>query len=504
MREISGKDAETFLHEQITMHRGGIAQALAPFDAKGVVYAWLDTFRAIEEFINLPLFGLKDDALEQAIISLRLDALNPAALAPIHSALVARFGEGLAQRFVWTVQQVAAIGAAFRLNNLFEAAAGFQTVGNAIGYFQSRRRHLVALLYTLPESCRGVQPVARLDTLNQFLPQVELSGITLTGLHQMLMLAKVFPEFKLQIDSCGFAANHHYEPLDASFLEPERAGIMEMRTAMSDAGIREQLEPVDPRLIFSAAELRNNIRLIEVSYTEFGLANSAFAPMAQFVRDCLEACEDDYLIKLSAARFTRFVEDAELPSAMRQQLVHRGGDYVANTNVFAPFIDLGDAQVSTVTLLGRFLYYWKTVCLNRMRRYQIRSGFLLEASVKAALAEQGFTVTDVKRINRKEFDVVTVLGGVIYNVQCKNNLVDLSRIETDAARFARYNRQLDRYYAQALVKEEAREQLLKDKLGLAEVRHVVVSRFPVATTNPRIIPYSRIGCFKAIVTGQPA
>ena len=135
-----------------------------------------------------------------------------------------------------------------------------------------------------------------------------------------------------------------------------------------------------------------------------------------------------------------------------------------------------------------------------MRRFQIRSGFLVEDSVKDALAEKGFSVTDIKRINRKEFDVVAVLGGVIYNVQCKNNLVDLSRIETDAARFARYNRQLDRCYAQALLKEEAREQLLKDKLGFAEVRHVVVSRFPVATTNPRIIPYSRIGRFKATLT----
>ncbi|MBZ0092574.1 MAG: hypothetical protein K8F27_10175 [Sulfuricellaceae bacterium] len=157
-----------------------------------------------------------------------------------------------------------------------------------------------------------------------------------------------------------------------------------------------------------------------------------------------------------------------------------------------------------MTLLSRFLYHWKSICLNRIRRFQIRSGFLLEDSVKIALSQQGFTVTDVKRINRKEFDVVAVLGRVIYNVQCKNNLVDLSRIESNATRFARYNRQLDRYYAQALAKEEGREQLLKDRLGLADIRHAVVSRFPIATTNPRIIPYSRIGRFKEIVTGRSA
>jgi hypothetical protein len=180
-------------------------------------------------------------------------------------------------------------------------------------------------------------------------------------------------------------------------------------------------------------------------------------------------------------------------------LAHRGADYVANTDEFAPFVEVGGVYMSSVTLLSRFLYYWKNVCLNRMRRFQIRSGFIFEENVKAALAAQGFTVTDVKRINRKEFDVVAVLGTAIYNLQCKNNLVDLSHIETNADRFARYNRQLDRHYANALAKEESREQLLKDKLGLWEVKHLVVSRFPVATSNARVIPYSRIGQLRAIV-----
>jgi hypothetical protein len=66
-----------------------------------------------------------------------------------------------------------------------------------------------------------------------------------------------------------------------------------------------------------------------------------------------------------------------------------------------------------------------------------------EDSFKTAIEKKGFTVARRKRINRKEFDVVAV-GQVIYNIQCKNNLVDLSRVESDTARFARYNQQLDR------------------------------------------------------------
>jgi len=146
--------------------------------------------------------------------------------------------------------------------------------------------------------------------------------------------------------------------------------------------------------------------------------------------------------------------------------------------------------------MTRFAYNWKSVCLNRVRRFQIRAGFIFEESVKEALSKQGFTVSDVKRINRREFDVVATLGDTIYNVQCKNNLVDLGRIAADPALFARYNRQLDRYYAKALSKEEAREELLRGKFGFSKVMHVVVSRFPVATDNPRVLPFNQIKYFR--------
>lgn len=503
-RKISGKEAENLINEQINAHRVGISKALARFDAENTVIEWLDTFRAIEEFINLPMFGLDDDKLEHAIINFRLDPFNfdQNALEQIQNTLLRRLDEDVVKRFVLTLMQAMAIGEAFRQNGLLEAASGFKTVGHAIGYFQSRRRHLVALLYTMPEACCGTHPVERLDTLNQFLPQVEHSGLTLTGHHHQLMLAKVFPDHELIVSDHGFTSNHHFEPLDTAFLEPERASIMEMNAVLADDMKTIQLEDVDPKLIFSAAELRNNIQLMETAYAEFNLADSAFGPMAKLIRECLVACEDEYLIKLTATRLEQIIEDAGLTAAMRRQLIHHGNDYVANLDVYAPFIKLNNIYVSTVTLLSRFLYYWKNVCLNRIRRFQIRAGFIFENSVKEALSKQGFTVTNVKRINRKEFDVVTVLDKVIYNVQCKNNLVNLSKIEPDPVLFARYNRRLDRYYARALIKEEAREQLLKDELGLTEVHHFVVSRFPVATDNPRIIAYSHLHRFKAIVTNQ--
>ena len=72
---------------------------------------------------------------------------------------------------------------------------------------------------------------------------------------------------------------------------------------------------------------------------------------------------------------------------------------------------------------------------------------------RETLDRQGFFIVDIKRISRQEFDVVVTRGGVIFNLQCKNNLVDLNRLEPDVARFSRYNRWLDRYYARAIEKK---------------------------------------------------
>lgn len=125
--------------------------------------------------------------------------------------------------------------------------------------------------------------------------------------------------------------------------------------------------------------------------------------------------------------------------------------------------------------------------------YQIRAGYIFEKAVSAALECQGFVLTGTKRINHKEFDVVTIRDGVIFNVQCKNNLIDVSKLEADVRRFARYNQARTAGYERALRKEVGREALLQGTLGLDRIEHLVVSRFPIATDNPRIVAFSRIG-----------
>ena len=143
------------------------------------------------------------------------------------------------------------------------------------------------------------------------------------------------------------------------------------------------------------------------------------------------------------------------------------------------------------------MYYWRAQSLERVKRYQIRTGFIFEDAVATALSRQGFVVQDITRINRHEFDVVTLRNDVIWNVQCKNNFVNLSSVDSDAHRFARYNYRLVRSYEKALSKERSREHLLKAKVSRDMIEHMVVSRFPVVCDNPRIVPFSRIATVAA-------
>jgi hypothetical protein len=107
-------------------------------------------------------------------------------------------------------------------------------------------------------------------------------------------------------------------------------------------------------------------------------------------------------------------------------------------------------------------------------------------------------VQPIKRIDRKEFDVIATREGVIFNVQCKNNLVDPSWVDLDPARFIRTNRTLERYYQRAIAKERSREQLLKDHLRLDRVEPFVITRFPIVTTNPRILSLARVREFGTV------
>lgn len=497
-QRLTGAAAQTEAVRVLAHSRAGIESSLAPFEPKSTFEIWFSTLRGIEELINLP-GELRGEPLLAEIVNLALQDMVGLvqALPSIKTGLERRFSRLVAKRLLHTLMQLHAIARSFAAAQL-PAARAMTTVGSAIGYLQSRRRHLLALVHTIPGTCRGSRRLHELDGLNQFLCLVETAGLATTSMHQNLMLAQVYPDFALDVDGVVVLASHSFNGLDSLFLEPERTAITEMAD-VDCSGV--QRVPVNRRLIFSKAELENNLALIAAAYAEFGLAETSYGQLSVFIRGLVPLVVDEYFVRLPVKRFGELCDEQKLPDVLRQALVVAGSDYVDNTSTYAPFTRVGGDLITSITLLTRFANHWKNVCLNRVRRYQIRSGFIFEKSVKATLRDQGFHVTEIKRVGRAEFDVVATRDGVIYNVQCKNNLVDLNRIEADVRRFVRYNGSLDRIYRRALEKERAREQLLLGELGLTSIKHFVVSRFPVATQNPNVMAFGEISRFKAVAVG---
>ncbi len=509
LRKISGDEARSLIEAQLAAHSGGILSVLSRYGLAEAASAWHDTIRAIEEFINIPWFGIKDPRQEAWLRSIPLDDRllsdpGPIFLA-VRRALSPNFEPGVVQRYLQTMLRTAAISSAFKMHGefAFGASITLDSVGAAVDYFQSRRRHLVSLLYTMPFACRGTERLERLDTLNVLLPQVEHSCIAITGFHLKLAQLDILEDFSLEVNNIGAMASHGFETLDDYFLEPERASIQVMAELRKDQFVMPRMEPLEQKKVFSAAELRNSVKLIGATYAAFDLNDSDFSAVALLMIAFSRHCRDDYFVEIAKPKFhTMLCAPSALdPVELERLLVNCPSDYAANTNAYEPFIDLGDAVVSNVNLLSRFLYSFKNVHLGSRRRFQIHAGFIFEDMVKRDLVAMGFHVTEIKRINRKEFDVVATHGGVIYNLQCKNNWIDLAKAEADRALYVRYNRSLAGYYRRALEKESAREHLLKSELGLDRIAHYVISRFPVIGADPRVINYNQLGRLQAIAGG---
>ncbi len=495
---IGRDDAIILINEQIAAHAGGILAVLAPFEAASALSTWHGIIRDIEEFINLLMNGIDDERLLASLASLPLGdvlAANPQAAIAARNMLTPLFGPDLARRFMITMLRITRADVGLRASGR-NLAAGFtlNSVGEAVGYFQSRRRHFVSLLYLMADACKGTKKLEPEHAFDVLLPIVEYCCISFTGWNWKGVLAEIFRDFTLTSDGIGSYASHEYDPLESAFLEPETVGLLDMYTQRSDQVGLPYREQQDASKIFSAPELRNGVRLIQAAYECFGLNDQEFSILARLISAFSRYCEQDYFIKIGATRFRAMLGAQNVfdPIELERMLVNHANDFAVASNSFEPFIETGGYVISNVNLLTRFLNAFKNIHLGSRKRFQIHAGFIFEDKVAADLASYGFTVTGVTRINRQEFDVVTILGDVIHNFQCKNNWIDLGKLESDRRLLARYNRRLDRYYRTALSKEEGREDLLIGKLGVARIEHHVISRFPAITGNPRIINYNRL------------
>lgn len=485
---LTASSPEWAFAERIALQEAQIADALAPYEPRSATYAWFDTLRAIEECINLITVEWGEDGFDQALFSLPVAGLGQHLdqFGTVRARIMERFGQKFGARFVNLMIQGFAIATAFSHQGVSEVTAGFRTLGTMIGYLQSRRRHFVGLLHILPTVCRGDRVVAPLDTLNVFLPMIELTAIQMMGAQNTLLV-------KLSRARLGLPERDATElaMLDPLFLEPERARIIDMPITAAGVEILKSKEALQPDRLFSAAELRNDVLAIEAAYAEFDLAGSGFPVATALVRKLSTRYVDrDYWIAISPIDLSMLLDQIGAPPNLRSALVNPALSYMECLSTYAPLVMVDGVYRSTVSLLSRFIYHWRARCLDRKKRFQIRSGFIFEDAVAAELERQGFAVQEITRINRREFDVVTLKDDIVWNVQCKNNFMELASIENDPQRFARYNQVLVRYYERALTKERDRE-------GSTPKSRTVVKG--LRTSNPALQLFAAsLGCGTAL------
>lgn len=495
---VSGETAQALIATMLDQHEGGVRSTLGRYDRRSAVKAWHEVLRGVDEFLNVLWFGVDPGPDRDWLLDCPLSGqilMDPARMPRIQQIVGRRHDTAVAHRFRRTVVQLAETDRMFKERGHQPTGLpnGVNTIAAGATYLQSRRRHLVSLFYAMADQCRGTTPLDTVLALPSLAGMVEHSCASITGLHQKRLLMEIYPDFTLRDTPRGYRGNYEFEELERHFLEAERVSVFAMSQERPDMIADFLIEDRPINEVFSAEELRNNVRALAAAYAAFG-DDAGFAAMSKLLIALSRRCEDDYFVRLGRTELETLVANqSALPvDKVMAWLVAGSGSYAEQTNGHHPFVDVDGQLEGDVVLLSRFLNAFKNLHLASRRRFVIHSGFIFEDMVKRDLAKMGFDVKPIKRVGRREFDVVAVRGDTIFNLQCKNNAFDLSQIEAHPRRVAAANRRLLAYYRGALRKERARQGVLQAELGLTKIRHFVISRFPVITTDPAIIPFNAL------------
>jgi hypothetical protein len=490
MEIISGPEAQKLINSQIDLYEKDLLSKLSVFEPVSSTRMWLSTIRSIEELINLPFSIDEDDLSRYPILSveLRKFSRDPLLFSDLKSAISPHIYSASVDRIIKLVCQSVAIGLAFELQGIHDAIKLDSDIFNLIDYYQSRRRHIISLFYCLPHYCKGENFIKDIDSLNHFLPLVEYNCNHIYGFQKKFILSNIYPEFHMEFDEKGGYANYDCQFLGDFFLEPERLSITDIDV---DESSIEGLECFDRKSIFTSEELRNSVLIINHAYDEFMVdkVGEEFSKFGELSSQLTRWCYDGYNIELDEKTFKKIMGNFAFGESAINKFIVAHDDYSKNSNTVAPFIKLSGIYITTITLLNRFLYFHKNRILERSRRFKIRAGFIFEDGVKSILEDEGFKVSDVKRINRKEFDVIVLLDDCVLNIQCKNNSIELADVSSNPDSFVRYNRFLSKYYERSLNKEIDREWLLMNKFSCSSVVSIVLSKFPIVSANASVVNF---------------
>jgi len=489
--KLVGKQINDLFEKSIKYHIDIFYKTLEEYEPIQLYSNWRSIVRSIDELINIPL-ELDNEKDIQKFLDLNYNFLNKINLLPLKEVLYLlenKFDKNVSTRFLQLSMMCSSINESFKSNGIFQqqgTGLNLSSTSNSLAYLQSRRTYYVTTLNLIPKIAKGSKIVSYIDTLNYFQYTLDSCLVGITTAYYTLLFNYCLPDFEMESDGTIAKRNFEYDHLEGFFLEPERLSLLDQIELRPDIVKVKTLLPKSKNKIFSYSEIADTMSLFEGAFDKYKIKdNIEFKELNLLFHDIAIYLKDDFNVIIEKSDFQKI--SMKYKSIV---LIIEQNDYFENLNSYAPFQKVENTYYSTVVLLSRFAYRTLSQSLLKNRSFQINSGFIFEDRTSKILKKKGFIPTDIKRINHKEFDLITIKRNKVYNFQCKNNYIDISRVNYNYKLIGRFNNRLCRYYEKALEKEENREKLIAKKTGIADIEHFILSRFPVISRNKRIINFS--------------
>jgi hypothetical protein len=224
----------------------------------------------------------------------------------------------------------------------------------------------------------------------------------------------------------------------------------------------------------SYGEVENTLLQFVTAYEKYAvLSSEIYQQIQSVVKELKKYCADDYTIVVPVTEFEIITK-----GLIHDFLVLADKDYSNVINSSAAFVIINGKARSSVTLMMAFVSQLLAKVLSRNKNFQLDSGAIFEKKISDILLENGFSLTDIKRINQKEFDLTTTKNDITYNFHCKNNLIDVVLLDNNYKKMGRLNTLRIKRYEKDL-----------------STNHFVISRFPVLTSVPGIVNFASLGEF---------
>ncbi|HBS87597.1 MAG: hypothetical protein A2W91_15145 [Bacteroidetes bacterium GWF2_38_335] len=474
--------------ESIKYHIDTFYTTLSEYEPLHLYSHWRSIVRSIDEIINIPM---ELDDISEINLFLDLDfnfydSNNLPKLKVVLDILEKRFEKNVAIRFQQLAMMCMAIDSSYEPQGIFNYLGNelrLNNTKNTITYLQSRRAYYVTTLGLIPKIAKGKKVIEYIDTLNFLQYPMDSCLVNITTAYYNLLLNHSLPDFEMDSDGTIAKRNFEYNNLEGFFIEPERLSLLDQMELRPDIIVQKQMLSKAQNKLFSFSEVANAMALFEGAFDKYKIQdNIEYKELTSLFNEIAIYLKDDFHIIIEEDAFTAIARKYKSLT-----LHFSSDDYFKNLNNYYPFQKVNGIYFTTVVLLTRFVYRTLSQSLLKNRTFQIHSGFIFEDKVSKILEGKGYLPTGITRINQKEFDLITIKDNKVFNFQCKNNFIDISRVNYDFKKIGRFNNRLCRYYENAIIKEEKRENLIKSKTGINDIEHFVISRFPVITRNVRII-----------------